>query len=110
MIDESDVVPAIQTLAPSANFCPSGLVHSQLLLGVGGFSLLFLNHFYFNYRMGINFRRVLIFVDFVGLLHLRKSYSTLIFATMHAVAICHENINPQNRLTFSNHKILTPRI
>ena len=36
------------------------------------------------YRMGINFRGVLIFVVFVGLLHPRKIYLALIFATMHA--------------------------
>ena len=58
--------------------------------------------------MGINFRGVLIFMDFMGLLYPRKIYLTLIFATMHTVAICHENINPQNRLTFSDHEILTP--
>ena len=40
--------------------------------------------------MGINFRGVLNFVDFVGSLH--------------------ENINPRNRLTFSNHENLNPRI
>ena len=63
--------------------------------------------------MGINFQGVLNFVDFVGLLHPQK---TLAWApctrviTMHAVAICHENIYPRNRLTFSNHENLTPQI
>ena len=41
--------------------------------------------------MGINFR---------GVVASAKIYLTLIFATMHAVAICHENINPRNRLPF----------
>ena len=37
-----------------------------------------------SYHMGINFRGVLIFVVFVELLHPRKIYLTLIFATMYA--------------------------
>ena len=58
------------------------------------------------YRMGINFQGVLNLVDFVGLLHPRKMLARApctCVKTMHAVAICHKNINPQNRLTFSNH-------
>ena len=63
--------------------------------------------------MGINFRGVLNFVDFVGSLHPQKMLAwapCTRIETMHVIAICHKNINPRNRLTFSNHKNLAPRI